>query len=270
MRKISANLIFPVTSPPLPNGIIMVDDKGIVLELIDTGGSLREVPGLEFYPGIILPGFVLPCLRLAEQQGSLEELDRGMIRNGIKGAGVVLGQSFLTDEGLELMRNSPVSYHPILELCPSNDKEDFSVFTRGVELLSHAWNEFNLTGSLVPCRDLDDLSELKRYIREYNAAHDHVRVPGYNTDNKEILLEKPIEYPPEVSLNILEIIRRTWQDSDLRQILPGFTLDAAAWILEEDALGSLEPGKRPGLNLVTGIDTGSLKFRRATSLRVLV
>lgn len=58
MRKISANYIFPGTSPPLKNGIIILDDLGEIVEVQDTGGELREVARLEFYNGIIVPGFV--------------------------------------------------------------------------------------------------------------------------------------------------------------------------------------------------------------------
>ncbi len=35
MRKISANYIFPVTSKPLKNGIIIIDDNGTIKNIID-------------------------------------------------------------------------------------------------------------------------------------------------------------------------------------------------------------------------------------------
>ena len=298
MRKISANLIIPVSSPPLPNGIVLLDEKGKVLEVKDTGGRLREEAGLEFYSGVILPGFVLPWVRLPEMPESLAGLDRALMRNGIRGAGVILAESGLNREGLELMRASAVSYHPIIELDALPGEEDFEVFNRGVELLSRAWNEFSLSGTLVPGRNLDDLSELKRYIREYNAVHEHMRVPGYDTgipgaalterastsrsgnvkdaaslkgeDDPDILPGKPLEYPPENSLNILKKMQTSRPDADLLRVLRCYTLEAAGRIFEKDVLGSLEQGKSPGLNLVSGIETGNLRMTGKTSLRILV
>ena len=73
MRKISANRILPVSSPPLKNGIITVDGDGRIMDLLDTGGMLREEPGLEYYSGLIVPGFVIPWLRLNEVAGILKK-----------------------------------------------------------------------------------------------------------------------------------------------------------------------------------------------------
>ena len=58
MRRITAHYIFPVNKPPLKYGILEVDGNGMITDIIDTGGRLREEFNLEFYPGIILPGFV--------------------------------------------------------------------------------------------------------------------------------------------------------------------------------------------------------------------
>lgn len=37
MRRVSANYIVPVSSPPLKNGIIECDDSGTIVTVIDTG-----------------------------------------------------------------------------------------------------------------------------------------------------------------------------------------------------------------------------------------
>lgn len=58
MRKIAANYIFPVSQDPLKNGILITEDDGTVLDVINTGGDIRESENLEFYNGIITPGFV--------------------------------------------------------------------------------------------------------------------------------------------------------------------------------------------------------------------
>ncbi len=56
MKKISAHYIFPFVSAPLKKGIIVINNEGIILEITDTGGQLRESDRLEFHNGIIIPG----------------------------------------------------------------------------------------------------------------------------------------------------------------------------------------------------------------------
>ena len=56
MRFITADYIFPVTSPPVKNGIIVLDDDGTILEILSEQqkGSIKP----EYYEGIICPGFI--------------------------------------------------------------------------------------------------------------------------------------------------------------------------------------------------------------------
>src|ERR1035437_2522345 len=58
IRKISAHYIFPGNSLPLKRGIVSINEEGEIIDLTDTGGNLPEVSNLEFYDGIITPGFI--------------------------------------------------------------------------------------------------------------------------------------------------------------------------------------------------------------------
>jgi aminodeoxyfutalosine deaminase len=58
VRKIAATYIVPGNQPPLKYGILICEDDGTVAEVVDTGGKLHEQAGLEFYSGILVPGFV--------------------------------------------------------------------------------------------------------------------------------------------------------------------------------------------------------------------
>jgi len=58
MRTLSAHYIFDGKGNFLKNGIVKIDDQGTILELIDTNGNLQESEGIEFYNGIITPGFI--------------------------------------------------------------------------------------------------------------------------------------------------------------------------------------------------------------------
>ncbi len=57
MKKISATYIYPVSSPPIKNGIIVIDNEGLILDIIDTKGE-SPPENIEYHEGIIVPGFV--------------------------------------------------------------------------------------------------------------------------------------------------------------------------------------------------------------------
>lgn len=61
--RLAAHYIFPIVSSPLKNAILVLDESGTILDLIDTGGELRESARLTFYSGVLIPA--LPQLSLA-------------------------------------------------------------------------------------------------------------------------------------------------------------------------------------------------------------
>src|SRR4030042_6943509 len=64
MRRIAADYIFPVSGPPLKNGIIEFDPQGRIISVTDTGGDFKETSRLEYYNGVLVPGLILPCCRI--------------------------------------------------------------------------------------------------------------------------------------------------------------------------------------------------------------
>jgi aminodeoxyfutalosine deaminase len=56
MRKISADWIFPVSSSPIPNGVIVLDDNGHIIS-VDSREN-HSLSSLEIYKGVIVPGFI--------------------------------------------------------------------------------------------------------------------------------------------------------------------------------------------------------------------
>ena len=75
MRKLSAHYIFTGTGIVLEKGIIILSDDGTVADIIDTKGELEEMAGVEFYSGVLVPGFVnAHChLELSHLQGIFPE-----------------------------------------------------------------------------------------------------------------------------------------------------------------------------------------------------
>ena len=75
MRRLSAHFIFTNNGPPLKKGIITAGDDGTIINVEDTGGALKESGSVEFYNGIIIPGFVnCHChLELSHLKGAISK-----------------------------------------------------------------------------------------------------------------------------------------------------------------------------------------------------
>jgi aminodeoxyfutalosine deaminase len=58
MRSFSAQYLITNSGPALKRGVITTEDDGTILSISDTGGNLEEKHSIEFYNGIIIPGFV--------------------------------------------------------------------------------------------------------------------------------------------------------------------------------------------------------------------
>lgn len=58
MKRFSAQFIYTNSGPPLKRGIINADDDSTIISIENSAGDLRESQSVEFYNGIIIPGFV--------------------------------------------------------------------------------------------------------------------------------------------------------------------------------------------------------------------
>ncbi len=175
MRKIAATYIFPVNGLPLKNGIIVCRNDGTIAKTIDTGGSLKEEHGLEYYSGILVPGFVnAHChLELSHLKGKIPEKtglegflgEINRLRNqedentetAIKQADFQMGNSGTVAVGdisnsilsVETKRTSKIYYHTFAEAFgfhPSRAERafDFACFVESM------FRENGLQASVVP------------------------------------------------------------------------------------------------------------------------
>lgn len=70
VRRIAANYIYLPGYALVKNGYVELCGKGDI-RVIDTGGRIKEIAGLEFYGGLIVPGFVCDSMALFESNASL-------------------------------------------------------------------------------------------------------------------------------------------------------------------------------------------------------
>jgi len=175
MRLLSAHYIFPVSSPPLRNGIVCMDDDGCIIDVIDTGGKLGECEKLEFYNGILVPGFVnAHChLELSHLRGciaphgglpgfisSIGKIRRTNVENVIaaakaadeemNGNGIVAaGDISNVADTLSIKCNSRIRYHTFVELFGLDDHHSEKIFAMAGRL-KQEYDNAGLSASIVP------------------------------------------------------------------------------------------------------------------------
>ena len=160
MRKISADYIFPVSSPPIKNGVVTIDDSGIITSLPTPLPGERGVE-MEVYNGVIVPGFVnTHChIELSHLKGQMNErkglpgfisdiiairnnfsvdeiksavsgAEEEMIRNGI----VAVGDISNTDHSFGQKKKRNLLYHTFIEVFDLDPAKAEQVFSEGVDL----------------------------------------------------------------------------------------------------------------------------------------
>jgi aminodeoxyfutalosine deaminase len=173
MRKISADYIFPVSSEPIKNGVITIDNEGTILEI---SGNPEIDRSIEYYEGIICPGFInthchleLSHLRsqLSERTGitgfisellakrlkfseeeiqtSIEVAEAEMIKNGIVAVGDISNNCSTFRQKSE----KNLFYHTFIEIFSIDPEKAHEVFLKGLDLKEQA-QKLGLFNSIVP------------------------------------------------------------------------------------------------------------------------
>lgn len=176
MRKIAANYVFPVTSPPIKNGFLVLSDENEILGIGGGENSVKETAGLEYYSGILIPGFInahchtelshlkgqlksglgldafirkIPGLRNQQSTEAIEKTTQQALRfmwsRGIQGLGDVVN----TTLSLEAKAKSALQIHNFAELFNSNGKTEKQILHDGKELLN-AFVSKNMEASYSP------------------------------------------------------------------------------------------------------------------------
>jgi len=175
MKKISASYIFTGTQI-LKNGIIKLNDNGLVLELIDTKGELVEEESLEYYSGVIVPGFInAHChIELSHMKGAIDNetvkglpgfideiiskrnfpddlqekiqtADKEMQNGGI----VAIGDISNTDDSFNIKKSSKIHYHTFIETFTISNEKSEEAFNIALENKKKL-NDLKLKSTIVP------------------------------------------------------------------------------------------------------------------------
>ncbi|MCB2196837.1 MAG: amidohydrolase family protein [Bacteroidetes bacterium] len=208
MRRISANYIFPVSSAPLKNGIIEINELGVIHNIIDTKGALSESRNLEFYNGVIIPGFVnahchleLSYLKnkITPQEGLPDFLtnvvkQRGVMRNEfvmeniskhdalMKQRGIVaVADISNTNNTLRVKARSKIYYHTFVETIGLSNAQE--IFQKQKTI----YDEFIQNGlktSITPHAPYSVSEELFLKIKKHSEKYNSV-ISIHNQESKD-------------------------------------------------------------------------------------
>ncbi len=173
MRKIAANYIYPISSEPIKNGYVKIDDNGTVVEI---GQLDRECEDTEFYNGILCPGFTnahshielshlkglfkeatgmsgfinqINELRSAVEQPEriklLEEQFNQLYQHGVSAMADISNCS----ESFAIKAKSPMKTRTFVELFGTLPQEAEDVINSGKELVEKA-KEYGINAAITP------------------------------------------------------------------------------------------------------------------------
>ncbi len=210
MRKFSAHYIFTGTGRILNKGIISLTDEGVISEIVDTKGELNEPAGVEFYSGIITPGFInahchlelshlrdkipehlgLPSfLKIVNEQRISDPLnverdavkgDSELWRNGV----VAVGDISNTNVTFPLKSKSKIVYHTFVEALGISSNRAERAFTLAANYFAEA-RKLGLLVSIIPHSPYAVSNEL------FN------KISGFASENNSILSMHSQESPDE-------------------------------------------------------------------------
>jgi len=197
VRKIFANYIVPVSSAPLKNGIIIIDKDAKIVDIIDTKGEIKETAGLEYYNGILVPGFInTHChIELSYLKGKIKGQngvtgfvsDVARLRNKyskdeilkrilkadmqMRSEGIVaVGDITNSRVSFQTKKESNIKYHSFIEVFGIDSNRANDIFERGKYLLKDAQKN-RLFASLSPHSPYAISIELFQILKEYLRKH---------------------------------------------------------------------------------------------------
>ncbi len=162
MRKISASLVCPVSSPAIKRGVVVVDSDGTILEI--RGPLEKEEANIEYYSGILIPGLVnahchlelshlkstiVPSLgmagfvesimekRVAEEstvEHAIQKADRFMYEDGIN----LVGDISNGNTTFSAKTKSKITYHTFVEAFAPEAKHAQKVIQDKVDIVEEA------------------------------------------------------------------------------------------------------------------------------------
>ncbi|WP_372752318.1 amidohydrolase family protein [Labilibaculum sp.] len=270
MRKLSANYIYPISSSPLKNGILILDENNYIVDLINTNGKIKEIENLEFYSGVIVPGFVdvftllgfpgftkndfLACAAVNFESALKEKL----LQKKETFALVQKGINQLEAYGTKVAAD----YH--LESNFAVQKQKSKLHFQNVNLL-HSNPTFTAPTIKEKRNSLESIL-VNRILLE-NQATSCISI---NEQNQYCIGTGSLGMTQKLSVfEELKSLQVLLPELSFGDLLKWASYNGAKHLGIEHEFGSLEIGKKPGINLLSHLDYTNEKFKATSELIVL-
>jgi len=215
MKYFSAQYIITNSGPPLKRAVITTEDDGTILSIEDTSGNLKEKHSVQFYNGIIIPGFVnchchleLSHMKDSTVQGTglggfIEQVrntrdynseiivssaysaDNDMYREGI----VLCADVCNTSLTFGIKKESRIRYINLLEVF-GIDPEKASRRMDEIIMVAEIAEDMNLSFSMVPHSVYSLSSSLFRLLREKSKKNKVTSIHFMETTGEKAFLKK--------------------------------------------------------------------------------
>ncbi len=212
-RDLSADWIFPVSSAPIPNGMLRVAGDGEILAVYTAEeAALHQLENTERFEGILVPGFInthchlelshlfgcipeqtgLPAFvrEIVAQRGAsdevvleaMEQADREMEQNGIVAVGDIANQAI----SRTVKQNSSLYYHTFVEVFGFNQSPK-SIIENALKIKK---DFLPLKASIVPHAPYSVSEELFQEIKSVTQADDILSIHNQETQAENEFFEK--------------------------------------------------------------------------------
>ncbi|MFT5749293.1 MAG: hypothetical protein ACI93S_000548 [Ancylomarina sp.] len=248
MRKVSATYIISNAGVPLKNGILVLNDDNSVADLIDRKGSVKEIENLEYYSGVLVPGFVDAFTFLSWPDMTISQVDSKELR------GLELGESGDMQTIQKAINHlEAFGTKGAADLFPTKQSESLKVnskvsFKNISDTSDHYLNELELPNSILGRLFTNNISLDKAFCVGTGSLSSHLKLSVFDE---------------------LKFLQNLNSNLSLEQLIKWACLDGAN-ALGFDYLGSFEIGKKPGVNLITNLDYDNFCLKADSKLKVLI
>lgn len=205
IRHLSADFIIPVNGEPIKDGVVSVDENGRIVNLHKRGTPRDGANTIEWFDGVIVPGFVnthchlelshlageipggeglIPFLtkvigrRAADDiniLGAMKMADKAMLENGIVAVGDISNNSL----SKTIKHESPIHYHTFVEFIGFEPQKAEAVMNKSIAILE---DFAPLPTSLAPHAPYSVSKALLKLLRK-NTAGNHKLTSMHNQES---------------------------------------------------------------------------------------
>ncbi|MCY1634463.1 amidohydrolase family protein [Marinifilum sp. D737] len=264
MRKITANYIFPVSSAPLKNGIIVLDDTNRIVDIIDTKNKFKEIENLEFYGGTIVPGFVDAFTLLSYNNFTAKDFNE--CATGDFNAKLKSKVNSLPTDLPSLQRGinhlEAFGTKAAADLFPHQDSQSKKEKSKVHFVTPHENLIYQLAGNeAAHTNSITLINHLVMDLCAMKISNNHqfcIGTGSLGTHQKLSIFEE------------MKLIQQKFPKLSVWEIIKWASLNPAQNLKIENDFGSLEIGKKPGLNLISGIDFTNNQLTSQAELKILI